>query len=207
MKTSAVHCKSLGLINILWFLVPPPLLLQLYVGTLKKPARKVCPWWNRCVCGTTQYMQHTKRWVALTSAAPTFSVYQDSYSYDQDHVCAKGRDTGPDSSKTDQTESKNTLRKIGQTTDLIASRADWRCHIWCHPLHRPEQYTPPPTTEVPLNNNSEPLPELQPHVNQPQTGLVQEPPMVSPAQAGYQSLTHYTKITLHNTYCSLPILL
>ncbi len=43
-----------------------------------------------------------------------------------------------------------------------------------HLLHTPEQYTPPTTTEVPLNTNCEPLPEPQPTVNQPQTEQVQE---------------------------------
>lgn len=47
-----------------------------------------------------------------------------------------------------------------------------------HLLHTHEQYTPPTTTGVPLNTNSEPLPETQPNVDQQQTEQVQEPPVV-----------------------------
>ncbi len=47
-----------------------------------------------------------------------------------------------------------------------------------HLLHTPEQYTPPTTTEVPLNTNSEPLPEPQANVDQPQKEQVQEPSVV-----------------------------
>ncbi len=47
-----------------------------------------------------------------------------------------------------------------------------------HLLHTPEQHTLPTTTEVPLNTNSEPLPELQANGDQLQTEKVQEPPMV-----------------------------